>query len=55
MSNHNLCFGAKNMKYWYTPANPSFAIIKVGYNGVCITWKCYLDKFLNGTDFFMCK
>ena len=38
---HNLCFGAKVRKKWYTPAYPSFTIIKVGFKGVFIA--CFPD------------
>ena len=34
-------FWSKNKKNRYTPAYPSFTIIKVGYKGVYITRTCY--------------
>ena len=46
MGTHNLCFGAKNKKNMYTPTNPSFAIVKVGFKGVYITRTCFRDVLL---------
>ena len=37
-------FWSKNTKNRYTPAYPSFAIIKVGYKGVYITRTCYSSQ-----------
>ena len=36
-------FLIKNKKNRYTPANSSFFYIKVGFNGVYITWTCFPD------------
>ena len=33
-STHNLCFRVKIRKIMYTPVNPSFTIINVGFKGV---------------------
>ena len=33
---HNLCFQAKIRKIMYTPVNPQFSYIKVGFNGIKI-------------------
>ena len=37
-------FWSKNKKNRYTPANPSFFYIKVGFKGVYITWTCFPDE-----------
>ena len=43
-STYNLCFGAKNKKNRYTPANSSFTTsIKVGFEGVPISRTCFPD------------
>ena len=42
-SNHNLRFVAKIRNNTYTPAYTSFAIVKVGFNGVYIKWTCFRD------------
>ena len=34
-------FWVKNKKNRYTPANPSFAYIKVGFKGVYISQNCF--------------
>ena len=44
MSTHNICFRAKIRKNVY-PCTPQFHYIKVGFNGVFITWTCYHDGF----------
>ena len=36
-------FWSKIKRNRYTPAYPSFFYIKVGFNGVCITWTCFPD------------
>ena len=36
-------FWSKNKKNRYTPAYPSFAIIKVGFKGIYITRTCFRD------------
>ena len=36
-------FWIQNKKIRYTPANPKFFYIKVGYKGVYITWTCFRD------------
>ena len=36
-------FWSKNKKNMYTPAYPSFAYIKVGFEGVYITQTCFPD------------
>ena len=36
MSTHNLCFRAEIRKIMYTPVNPIFFYIKVGFKGVKI-------------------
>ena len=41
MSTHNLCFGKKVYLY-----KPQFCFIKVGYDGVYISWTCLLDALL---------
>ena len=43
-------FYRKNKKNRYTPANPSFFYIKVGFGGVYITRTCFRDVF---QDYFM--
>ena len=37
-------FWIKNKKIRYTPAYPSFAIIKVGFRGVYIAQTCFPDE-----------
>ena len=43
---HNLCFRAKIRKNRHTAAYPSFAILKWGTRGVCITRPCCPDGSL---------
>ena len=43
-STQNLCFTAKLEKYFYS-CKSQFYYIKVGENGVYITWTCYHDGF----------
>ena len=40
-------FWSKNKKNRYTPANPSFFYIKVGFRGVKITRTCFHDEILS--------
>ena len=39
-------FWSKNKKNRYTPANPSFFYIKVGFTGVYFSWTCCPDEFI---------
>ena len=41
-STHNVCYGSKIRKIAY-PCIPQFYYIKVGYNGVYISWTCFPD------------
>ena len=36
-------FWSKNKKNRYTPANPMFSYIKVGFKGVYFSWTCFPD------------
>ena len=36
-------FWSKNKKIRYTPANPIFFYIKVGFKGVYFSWTCFPD------------
>ena len=37
-------FWIKNKKIRFTPSNPSFCYIKVGFEGVCIARTCFPDE-----------
>ena len=39
-------FWSKNKKNRYTPANPSFAILKWGIKGYIFTWTCFPDDLV---------
>ena len=47
-STHNLCFRAKIRKIMLTvnSCKPQFYYMKVGCNGVYITWTCYHDEYV---------
>ena len=54
-------FWSKNKKNRYTPANPSFSYIKVGFKGVYIARTCFPDEGASSSSIlelwkmFMCK
>ena len=43
-------FWSKNKKNMYTPANPIFFYIKVGFKGVFIARTCFPDEVMTGID-----
>ena len=46
-STHNLCFGAKIRKIGI-PLHTQFFYIKVGFKGVLIARRCFLDGMIKG-------